>query len=977
MGEKEGGDPEKKMTKDFLDRWKKIASKYETKEEERPEKQVPAKAPGGPEKTAEEELDAFLEGLGQKPTAPERETDSQEREVEDLLTEFGLEAEGGRKAAAKVGPPPAVTARQEDQAQQRVMDTLKKVGLVGPAAAPPAAPAKGPAPAPAREDEEEEEDALLLELEALLTEEAPGAPGKGDKAGAPPMRGAFEEEDLLAELEVMLESEEAAEPRPVEGESAPRAKPPAPAAAPAVAPAEPPPLPAPVAPPEREAGPERAPARAVPPPVAPVGPPEPPRAMPARAARPGAERAGRVNGGRVNGGRVNGGRVNGGRVNGGRVNGGRAYLPATAAQTRRARITQVAIAGAVTVMLFASLVLLVPSGGGPQGPQIDGSLDDWAGSGALFYTGAADAALLPQLDLRQYALRADGETRLWFTAQSGADLFSRQGGATPARGDVLLVLIDVDGSASSGYSYRDLGVDRVVEVVGWSGEIRSSASRAFGARPSYDWGGFEPAGAVQVASSGDRIEGLVSGLTGVGGQTRAAFELRGVSPSGEETIDAPLGAATVGRAGIAATSRPVAGGLLARSTSTPQAMLAVSVENPSAQAVTVSELRVLATYAPSVPPELIGGAVWQDNNRNGVVDGAVDVRLSASGAALAGGAPTTFALTSPVSLAAGGRADLLVAVDTVPVSVANGTSLRLSLSGGSDIGTGGAAAVSLDRLPPEAGKHPGSYVGQPPVAVAVDGIPLDWADIAGASDPTGDTPAATVDLTGAKGNATASAVTFLVSFRGAPLSGALVPAKLPPTQQIPGTGGGGGGPAVNPPAPGSDFLFVMFDADDDPATGFASAGHGFDYAIRIDGKDGRALPDGQKLLRWEVTPTPAWTALPQAPAVAFGSDSVELGAPLPPVVLTARNVTAAAYATAWDGARDDLDGLLVFGNSLGTRGGAGPLRTVDIALGEETLWPPSAQIPEFQEVLVPVAGAAAVVFALRRRGPRPAKGRAQ
>ncbi|HEX9710395.1 MAG TPA: hypothetical protein VGB42_10585, partial [Candidatus Thermoplasmatota archaeon] len=808
MGEKEGGDPEKKMTKDFLDRWKKIASKYETKEEERPEKQVPAKAPGGPEKTAEEELDAFLEGLGQKPTAPERETDSQEREVEDLLTEFGLEAEGGRKAAAKVGPPPAVTARQEDQAQQRVMDTLKKVGLVGPAAAPPAAPAKGPAPAPAREDEEEEEDALLLELEALLTEEAPGAPGKGDKAGAPPMRGAFEEEDLLAELEVMLEGEEAAEPRPVEGESAPRAKPPAPAAAPAVAPAEPPPLPAPVAPPEREAGPERAPARAVPPPVAPVGPPEPPRAMPARAARPGAERAGRVNGGRVNGGRVNGGRVNGGRVNGGRVNGGRAYLPATAAQTRRARITQVAIAGAVTVMLFASLVLLVPSGGGPQGPQIDGSLDDWAGSGALFYTGAADAALLPQLDLRQYALRADGETRLWFTAQSGADLFSRQGGATPARGDVLLVLIDVDGSASSGYSYRDLGVDRVVEVVGWSGEIRSSASRAFGARPSYDWGGFEPAGAVQVASSGDRIEGLVSGLTGVGGQTRAAFELRGVSPSGEETIDAPLGAATVGRAGIAATSRPVAGGLLARSTSTPQAMLAVSVENPSAQAVTVSELRVLATYAPSVPPELIGGAVWQDNNRNGVVDGAVDVRLSASGAALAGGAPTTFALTSPVSLAAGGRADLLVAVDTVPVSVANGTSLRLSLSGGSDIGTGGAAAVSLDRLPPEAGKHPGSYVGQPPVAVAVDGIPLDWADIAGASDPTGDTPAATVDLTGAKGNATASAVTFLVSFRGAPLSGALVPAKLPPTQQIPGTGGGGGGPAVNPPAPGSDFLFV-------------------------------------------------------------------------------------------------------------------------------------------------------------------------
>ncbi|MGH7340925.1 MAG: hypothetical protein ACREKH_10590, partial [Candidatus Rokuibacteriota bacterium] len=242
----------------------------------------------------------------------------------------------------------------------------------------------------------------------------------------------------------------------------------------------------------------------------------------------------------------------------------------------------------------------------------------------------------------------------------------------------------------------------------------------------------------------------------------------------------------------------------------------------------------------------------------------------------------------------------------------------------------------------------------------------------GGADPSGDATAAQVDLTGIKGNVSVTAVSFLVSFRGAPLTGALIPARLPPTQQVPGGGGGGGGPSVSPPAPGSDFLFLMFDADNDTATGFQSGGHGYDYAIRVDGKGGRPLPNGASLLRWETAPSPAWTALTAPPAVAFGSSAVELGVALPPVVITARNVVVTAYATAWDGSHDDLDQPFTFGNEFGTRGSLPP-NTVTLPIGEPTLWPPSAQIPEFQEVIVPVVGAAFVFFASRRGQRRSSK----
>jgi hypothetical protein len=680
---------------------------------------------------------------------------------------------------------------------------------------------------------------------------------------------------------------------------------------------------------------------------------------------------GRVNGGRVNGGRVNGGRVNGGRVNGGRVNGGRGYLPATAAQARRARFTSISVAALVTVLLFSSLVLLVPSGTGPTGPQVDGSIDDWADTGALFYMSPQGPGGDPALDLRQYAIRAEGATNLWFTAQAGGDFFTRAG-AAPARGDVLLLLIDVDGSSSTGYAYGDLGADRLVEVAGWNGALRSSGAKAFGQRPAYDWAGFEPAGAVQVAVSGDRMEGLVTGLTGLGPQTRAAFELRGVSSLGLDSVDAPAGPATLRDPGIAARVRPVATGLIPSGVTAPSPMLLVTLENPSPQALTVSGLRATAKYAPQAPVALATGSVWRDANGNGVVDAGSDTKLVGTAVPLVAAGPTALTFDSPVAVPQGGSVSLIVGVETAPTSVAAGTSILLSMTNAADVVAGASTKVSLRAAAPFAGAHPGSYVGAPPTTISVDGIPTDWDATTGVTDPAGDVGAGSVDLTGAKGNASGTTVSFLVTFSTTPLAGAIIPAKLPPTQQLPG-GGGGGPPGANPPNPGSDFLFVMFDADNDSATGYAAGGRGYDFALRVDGKDGQPLP-GAQAMRWTPGPNPSWSVMPNAPAIGFGSTSVELSVTLQATELTARNVAATAYSTSWEGVRDDLDTGLVFGYDQGTRGG--PLKPggSGVSVGEPTLWPPGEAIPEFQDVAVPVAGAALLFLVGRRRARKPAAG---
>jgi hypothetical protein len=1043
MSDKEGGDSEKKMTKDFLDRWKKIASKYEGPEEEEAAKKADkGKAPA---RVGEEDLDRFLAEIAkkgdegeQKPTAKEED----ELELDDLMADFGLEAEKHaapeRRAAepkvqaprappaAPAAPPPAAELPKAeaagDEAQKRVLDTLKKVGLVQPGWEAPAAPL---APKPEPEPAPEEEDTLMLELETLLSEEGPSAKPVAEGGKAAP--GALEEEDLISELEGLLEGEGEDE-GPHIPSPAPVKAPPATAALAAAAGApKAPPAPAVV---EHEEEDEvevvvssvrptpRVPIAEIIPPAAPVAPPT--GAMEPRNGRTnggrvnggrvnggrvnggrvnggrtnggrvnggrvnggrvngGQTNGGRVNGGRVNGGRVNGGRVNGGRVNGGRVNGGRVNggrvngtsAPLVQAQNRRQTVLSGLVAGLVVVLL----ITVIPFGGAPRGPVVDGDLADWAGTGALYYTDAADAStgLPPNIDLREYALRADSG-RLWFEAQAAGDLFARPG-PFPKMADHFVLLVDVDGSAGTGYAYHDLGIDRLVDVYGWDGVLKSSSTRAWANRPGvqpYDFSGFDTAGGLQIALHGTTIEGTLTGLSsgpGSGGigSARAIFELRGLDSANAERTDTNFAPATLAGNALSATVTAVAPGELTPGASTPLPMLSIVVANPSASAAQVSAIRLSADYSPSAPADPATVSVWNDSNGNGLPEQTE--RLTSAPTALQQQSPAMFTFAAPVSVAPGSAINLLAVVEHVPTNAVQGTSLRINLESASDIQVGSTTFVTVVHGAVAANAQPLSYIGGAPSTIRIDGNTLDWANRSAVSDRPTDANDAHIDILSMAGNVSGVQTSFLISFGASPLEGAVVPIRLSSTLSVPGGGGGGGGgpSAPSPPNPGADFVWLQADTDNDTATGFSSGGHGYDFAVRIDGKGGQVLPvDGAKFYRWEAGPPASWLLVPQSrPLVGVGARALEISAPIPVQNLTARNITVTAYATDWQGVRDDLDQVLVVGNDQGTRALVPPPPVADPA-SEPNIKP--LDVPEFQDIAVPAVGVLLIAGLSRRR----------
>lgn len=647
--------------------------------------------------------------------------------------------------------------------------------------------------------------------------------------------------------------------------------------------------------------------------------------------------------------------------------------PILVQENRRSRMIRLAVASIIGASLFAGLLAVAPFGGGPRGPAADGDTQDWVASGALFYQDTQDASLPSALDLREYAIRTEGNppNRLWFEASTSSALFSRPSGAQlPARGDLFTLLIDVDGSSATGYAYHDLGVDRTVEVSGWDGLVKSTSTKTFGPRPADDYAGFEPVGGLQVAVKDARIEGVLTGIPRVDPGARAAFELRGVDATGAVRADGTQAPATLRGASLSATVTPICPGILQPGSTTDTPMLSVRLSNPSQASVEVTSLRVTARYAPQVPAQAVGAAVWRDTNQNGVPEGGSDVKLTPASSVLPQQTPTTLSFAA-VSISAGGSLTLLVTVDQVPASLAAGSSVVLSIDAASDIAASSSAAVSLLRAPVAAGAQPGAYVASAPSAVAVDGITLDWAGRPTVPDPAADVADAHTDLTQLSANVTASQVAVLVSLSASPMDGAIVPVRLPSTQVFPSTGGGSPAPPViAPPNLGTDVLFVMIEADNDAGTGYLAGGRGYDYALRVEGKDHRVIPGGAKILQWQGAPLSTWAELPQVPLVGLGANAIELAAAIPPLSLVARNVSVLAYATDWQGLRDDLATPLVIANNQGSRGQEIP-DTPASRGGLEPVQPPAALVPEFQDVLAPVAGVLSLVALSGRRRRAP------
>src|SRR3989449_2846415 len=238
---------------------------------------------------------------------------------------------------------------------------------------------------------------------------------------------------------------------------------------------------------------------------------------------------GRVNGlvngvGRTNGlvngmGRVNGlttptGRVNGlvtsrGRVNGlvtdqGRVNGivtgvsvGRPTFRGLRLPYPSRRVRYFTIASGVLVAILIAGLLFVPPSG-PSAPiVIDGSFLDWS-SVPMF--DAATTASDANVSIAHYASLLDHDSLYLFASTSGG-MFADATGY-----DGVDFLIDADGNASTGFTFRGIGADAVIEVFGGNHTVAGARLYSFPVDSEVNWSRRQPGASVQAAASINGLE---------------------------------------------------------------------------------------------------------------------------------------------------------------------------------------------------------------------------------------------------------------------------------------------------------------------------------------------------------------------------------------------------------------------------------------------------------------------------------------
>jgi uncharacterized repeat protein (TIGR01451 family) len=189
---------------------------------------------------------------------------------------------------------------------------------------------------------------------------------------------------------------------------------------------------------------------------------------------------GLVNGlGRVNG-LVNGiGHVNG-LVNGnGFTNGRRGRFQ----QSYRAEQSWLRSAGAVaaivTILLIAPVIAtLFPSGPRATVLTIDGTFSDWAGipphDDAVGDTRGANVSYRSDLDLTSTKVSTQDGQLAVYVEVDGVMFETPTAPAAPDLIDYILVMVDVDGRPSTGYSIGGIGADMEVLISGYEGKLMGS-----------------------------------------------------------------------------------------------------------------------------------------------------------------------------------------------------------------------------------------------------------------------------------------------------------------------------------------------------------------------------------------------------------------------------------------------------------------------------------------------------------------------
>jgi uncharacterized repeat protein (TIGR01451 family) len=443
---------------------------------------------------------------------------------------------------------------------------------------------------------------------------------------------------------------------------------------------------------------------------------------------------GRINGTRVNGGRVNGlvspaGRTNGmmsgvapgeGMVNGlvngnGFTNGRRGrWTPPKAGTPRDWMRSVTGIAAAVLLLLMIPIFATLLSTSPPGGITIDGLFGDWAGVPA-YEDDAADQVVNPDVNMISFRMRAADEAVLVYARVSGVAFQASAGG-----GDSLYAFVDEDGDAATGFRIGALGAERAVEIFGWDRMVMGTSVWEYdptrAGTSSDDWRAFDLFGGGAAANGVSEIEARID--VGPAYQpSRSRVLLQTLDRAGNgDPADGVVGGQT---GALAVTQRTIAADVVS-GTAIPFLSIALK---PLAPPIAIASLTVekLGSY----PGAGLGGRLFLDMDANGVVD-ATDPLVASSSFTPAASFPIGRTLE---------RAESYLFVADLPTPAPNASIgfqvLSVSPVRGADVPvTMRNADITL------------AYLEGAPGNVTVDGAFADWAPYA--FRPDGDDDVRTV-----------------------------------------------------------------------------------------------------------------------------------------------------------------------------------------------------------------------------------------
>ena len=563
----------------------------------------------------------------------------------------------------------------------------------------------------------------------------------------------------------------------------------------------------------------------------------------------------------------------------------------------------------VTVALLLMPLFFVPDYQGNVYPiQIDGQFGDWPTTAVLSQSVAG--AVNPNVDLRGIAV-VDNIQYLAFYAQVAGQAFS--GGGTPARYDSIRWFIDTDRVAATGYSVAGIGADRLIEVSGIGGRVRSTRMSEWDVnRVASDWNGWIKATGIQAASLGAQLELQVDWDLLV--PSKVPVYVYAQFQSFDSSSDEADYAISSTGPNLVVEAFPVVSEIL----SGPGQDLLRATFRCFAAECSYSSLQ--ARFVGTAPVASVG-----------------TLRITDGISAIAQVSPVTRDVTLQFpsrTLQPGQSESLTVSADLVAW---NGETLGVVIPGPASVGlTDGLATVRMGPAPRAVG-----YLGFVPVGIRLDGGFADWNQTLTDPADAGRNPDADLrEYAYVVGNATGS-VYLRVSGRA--LNGTLVPQENDAVPETPGPGSADSdrdtvpdasdpspydfnndgvadsasgndydgdalvdypfgsdwylnttipasfpppyagrpvslfiGPTVRPVLLGEDVARVYLDADNSTSTGFRVNTIGADYLIEVRGRDG--MVTSQSLSAFMGTSQLTWDWSPiQTPSVAKDESRIEAG----------------------------------------------------------------------------------------------------